>query len=72
MGHGRELPKKPVRLVNTGEEFASAVDAVKKYPTVNVKSISACLKGVSKRAGRMPDTGEWMTWEYVNEEDKEK
>lgn len=60
---------KPVRLINTGEEFPSIQVAAQKY-NVRADSIGECCNGKKQRAGRMPYTREWLQWEFVNPEDK--
>lgn len=61
---------RPVRLTNTGEVFPSITAACKKYPFVNPTSVSANAQGKRKRAGRMPNTREWLVWEYVTEDEE--
>ncbi len=62
---GNKNPKsKRVICVTTGEIFNCILEAEEKY---NTSHISECCKGKRKTAGKHPDTGEKLIWEYLKE-----
>jgi hypothetical protein len=59
----------PVRLLNTGEIFESGCQAGKKYNVSQDRISRCCNKKVGyKSAGKYPETGEPLIWEFVKEE----
>ena len=57
--------KKKVKCINTGKIFNSCTEACESLEISNT-SINNHLKGRTKSAGKHPDTGERLTWEYVD------
>lgn len=63
---GKDNPRaRSVVLVNTGELFQTIKEAGLKYD-IFASSITACCKGKLKSAGKHPETGERLVWEYCN------
>lgn len=60
---------KPVRCKETGEEFDSIKEAAEKY-NVYPGSISNSCRAFDS-AGKHPDTGQKLYWEYIKNEDEE-
>lgn len=56
----------PVVCLNTGERFASATAAHKKYPSADISALLACCKGGHLSCGKTPD-GVPLVWAYANE-----
>lgn len=61
------VKSKPVRCINSGEEFANAREAGEYYHTDNSR-IHKCCKGIEKSSGKHPVTGECLKWEYVDKD----
>lgn len=59
---------KPLYCPEFNEYFWSAKEVQNKYG-INRGSISACLKGKLKHAGKHPITGEPLTWKHVTKEE---
>jgi len=59
------LNSKKVICLTTNKIFNSILEASKEYKT-NKSSISKCCKGKMKSAGKHPETGEKLIWEYNN------
>lgn len=57
---------KRVRCLETNEIFNSVAEAGKKY-LVHSTSIHRCCTGNQKSAGKCPETGEKLHWEYVED-----
>ena len=57
--------QKPVVCITTGVQFDSCVSAAEHY-NISVSNLNGCLKGRQKSAGRDPDTGEKLYWEYCS------
>lgn len=61
---GTEANSKRVRCTTTGEEFPSVCEAGRYYK-VPQPNISKVLKGERKSAGKHPQTGEKLMWEWI-------
>lgn len=61
---GTEANSKRVRCITTGKEFPSVCEAGRYYK-VPQPNISKVLKGERKSAGKHPQTGEKLIWEWV-------
>lgn len=57
---------KRIRCVNNGKEFLSIREAETYYNTYK-DAIGRCLRGQLKTAGKDPNTGERLRWEYIIE-----
>lgn len=57
---------KKVRCIETQQEFDSISDAENYFKTYK-DCIGRCLRGVTKTAGRHPETGKRLHWEYCAE-----
>lgn len=57
---------KRIRCLNNGKEFLSVREAEAYYNTYK-DAIGRCLRGQLKTAGKDPDTGERLRWEYITE-----
>lgn len=57
---------KRIRCLNNGKEFLSVREAEAYYNTYK-DAIGRCLRGQLKTAGKDPDTGERLKWEYIIE-----
>lgn len=55
-----------VRCINTNQIFYSMIEAAKWAGLKSNSSIKDCCKGRNKTAGKHPETGERLHWEYVN------
>ena len=55
---------KRVRCITTNEEFNSLCEASRKY-NIPQGNISKALSGERKSAGKHPETGEKMLWEFI-------
>ena len=55
---------KEVMLSNTGEKFKTMGAAAAAY-RIFPQTVSACCRGVTKFAGKHPDTGEPLKWRYA-------
>jgi hypothetical protein len=51
--------------LNTGECFLSINEAAE-FCNVSASSISTCLRGRQKTAGKHPITHERLMWQYIN------
>jgi group I intron endonuclease len=49
--------------INTGKKFSSAVEA-EIYFNTNRSDIRKCCKGIKRSAGKHPETGEKLYWQY--------
>ncbi len=58
---------KPVRCIETGEIFNSIKEASERYGIHSGSISNSCI--IFNNAGKHPDTGAPLTWEYVNKED---
>lgn len=56
---------KRIRCVETNEIFNSSAHVNKKYPNINSNSVRRCCTGAQKSAGKHPETGEKLHWEYI-------
>lgn len=56
---------KVVKCINTQEIFPSTVLAAKAYNIKSHTNINECCAGKRKSAGKHPETGEKLHWEYV-------
>lgn len=57
---------KQVKCLETGQVFDCIMDAMRWCGLKNSTGISSCCKGKNKSAGKHPDTGVRLHWEYVN------
>lgn len=55
--------KRKVKCLNTGEEFESIKEAIKKY---NTGGLYSCLNGRTRSSGRHPITNEKLRWVYCD------
>lgn len=63
---GKQIAKsKPVRCINTGEEFESCALAAKHFNIGKGAKIALNCKGKQSYAGKHPITGEKLHWEFV-------
>ena len=60
-----------VILLNTNEIFDTIISASIAYST-HKQSISAVCRGVKKSAGKHPETGEKLVWQYLEDYEKNK
>lgn len=60
---------KKIRCITTNEIFGSTTEASEKY-NVARPNITKCCRGDRKSAGKHPDTGEKLIWEYLKEKIK--
>ena len=56
---------KPIKCINTNEIFSSSESAAK-YAKIASCGIRRCCNGLQKSAGKHPETGERLYWEYAN------
>lgn len=56
---------KIVRCLETGQIFHSTVEAAKWCGLKSKSGIRECCAGIAKTAGKHPETGEKLHWEYV-------
>lgn len=64
---GSDANSQKIKCINTGEIFNSISEAARHYNTYQA-NISKVLKGERHSAGKHPETGEKLRWEYVNNE----
>lgn len=57
---------KVVKCINTQEIFPSTASAAKAYNIKSHTNISECCMGKRHSAGKHPETGEKLRWEYVD------
>lgn len=55
-----------VRCIQTGQIFLSLADAAKWCKMKHPDRIARVCRHLSKRAGKHPETGEFLTWEFVD------
>lgn len=67
MHHGGKLGRlgRLVRCINTNQIFHSLSEAAKWCDLKKCSNISECCTGKRKSAGKHPETGEKLTWEFV-------
>ena len=63
----KETNIKKVICLNTKQIFNSLAEASIYYNLKNSSSICGCCKGYNKSAGKDPETGEKLKWEYYKE-----
>lgn len=64
---GKDHPNaRAVCCINTGEIFATAEEARKYCGLKNRSSITGCCSGQHKTAGTDPNTGEKLSWKYID------
>lgn len=56
---------KLVKCLETGQIFHSSVEAAKWCGLKSNSSIKDCCRGIYKSAGKHPETGEKLHWEYI-------
>lgn len=61
-----ERNKNSVKCITTGKEFDGVKDAIEYYNLPSGVKIGMCCRGQRKSAGKHPETGEPLRWEYVN------
>lgn len=76
MGHLQAGDKNPrarkVKCINTGDIFTTILEASRWCGLSGKACISKCCKGARKTAGKHPQTGERLKWEYADDIDKNK